>query len=66
MTSSEPARLLDINSPAGFDRFIAAAGRPAERLTLPPEPDEPPDFDLLAALAAEHGLELLGPPGALP
>jgi quercetin dioxygenase-like cupin family protein len=66
VTSSEPARVLDINSPAGFDRFIAAAGRPAERLALPPQNGGPPDFERLAALAAEHGIDILGPPGALP
>jgi hypothetical protein len=35
-------------------------------LTLPPLPDQPPDFERLAALAAEHGIEILRPPGALP
>ena len=66
VTSAESARVLDINSPAGFDRFVVAAGRPAEALTLPP-PDEPePDLEALIAVAAEHGLEVLGPPGTLP
>jgi mannose-6-phosphate isomerase-like protein (cupin superfamily) len=66
VTSTEPARVLDINSPAGFEEFIAAAGRPAERLTLPPVDEPPPDLEELATAAAEHGIELLGPPGALP
>jgi hypothetical protein len=35
VTSSEPARVLAINSPAGFERFVAEAGRSAESLTLP-------------------------------
>lgn len=35
VTSAGPARMLDINSPVGFDRFVAAAGDPAESLTLP-------------------------------
>ena len=59
-------RLVDVNSPAGFDRFVAGAGRPAEALALPPPAEEEPDFDRIAAAAAEHGIEVLGPPGALP
>jgi hypothetical protein len=58
--------VLDVNSPAGFERFVAAAGRPAETLTLPPPPESPPDLERLATVAAEHGIELLGPPGQLP
>ena len=42
------------------------AGRSGCRLrrsTLPPPPDGPPDFARLTALAAECGIEILGPPG---
>ena len=66
VTSTEPARVLDVNLPAGFERFIAAAGEPARNLELPPPPDEAPDFERLVALAAEHGLDIIGPPGELP
>jgi mannose-6-phosphate isomerase-like protein (cupin superfamily) len=66
IVSAQPARMLDVNSPAGFERFIAAAGQPAGGLTLPPPPNEPPDLERIAALANEHGLDILGPPGALP
>jgi quercetin dioxygenase-like cupin family protein len=66
VTSTHQARVLDINSPAGFERFVVAIGRPAESLTLPPPPDSPPDMEQIAAVAAEHDIELLGPPGALP
>jgi mannose-6-phosphate isomerase-like protein (cupin superfamily) len=66
VTSAGPARLLDVNAPAGFDDFVTAAGEPAVHLTLPP-PDRPlPDIEWLAALAADHDIELLGPPGSLP
>jgi quercetin dioxygenase-like cupin family protein len=65
VTSSEPARVLAISSPAGFERIFVETGRPAESLTLPP-PESPPDLERLAAIAAAHGMELLGPPGALP
>jgi quercetin dioxygenase-like cupin family protein len=66
VTSAEPARVLDINSPAGFDRFVAALGQPAGSLSLPPPSESPPDPERIAAVAAEHGIELLGSPGALP
>lgn len=66
ITSPDPARMLDINSPAGFDRFVAEAGEPAGELTLPPPPEEEPDFERVIAIAAAHELEILGPPGELP
>ena len=36
---------------------------PALSLTVPPPATEPPDFERLAATAAEYGIEILGPPG---
>ena len=66
VTSSAPARMIDVNSPAGFERFVAAAGEPAESLALPPPPTEPPDFEQLSSLAEAHGIDIVGPPGALP
>lgn len=66
VTSDGPARLLDVNAPAGFDEFVAAAGEPAAELTLPTPVEQAPDVARLAALAAEFGIEVLGPPGQLP
>jgi quercetin dioxygenase-like cupin family protein len=66
VTSSEPARVLAVSSPAGFERFVAEAGRAAESLTLPPSEEPSPDLERLAAIAAEHGIEMLGPPGTRP
>jgi len=60
---SERARFLLVAEPAGYQDFMRAAGEPATALTLPPPPAEPPDPATLAALAAEHGVEILGPPG---
>jgi quercetin dioxygenase-like cupin family protein len=60
---SDRARWL-ATSTDGFDRFVAAVGVPAEGNRLPDPAD--PDPQRLAAIAAEHRIDLLGPPGALP
>src|SRR5262249_848580 len=61
---SETARWLGIASPT-FERFVTAASTPAEALTLPLGPPAKSPEEL-GALAGEHGIEILGPPGALP
>jgi mannose-6-phosphate isomerase-like protein (cupin superfamily) len=60
VTSETPARILEVNSPAGFEDFIAAAGEPAEELTLPPAP---PDLSRAITLAPEYGINLVVGPG---
>jgi hypothetical protein len=54
-----PARMLLLNTPAGFERFTVEAGEPAKELTIPPT--EPPDMDKLMAIAAKYDIEILGP-----
>ncbi|MBS1679027.1 MAG: quercetin 2,3-dioxygenase [Actinobacteria bacterium] len=61
--SSEQARFVVVAEPAGFDRFVRAVGEPAPRLEIPPAATEPPDIAALTAIAAEHGIEITGPPG---
>jgi quercetin dioxygenase-like cupin family protein len=61
--SSEQARFLLVTEPAGFEKFMRALSEPAERLEIPPAPTAPPDMAALVGLAAEHGIEILGPPG---
>lgn len=59
-TSPEPARLLLVVSPAGFEQFFAeveqrfpeAAGMPAPEAAGP----------VLGELAAQYGLQIVGPP----
>jgi quercetin dioxygenase-like cupin family protein len=63
VVSSEQARFLLVAEPAGFERFVRQVGVPAERLEIPPEPTEPPDFEALAAAAAEYDMRIIGPPG---
>jgi quercetin dioxygenase-like cupin family protein len=54
-----PARVLLLNTPAGFEGFPVEAGEPAEELTLPPA--EQPDLERLAKIAATYDIEILGP-----
>jgi mannose-6-phosphate isomerase-like protein (cupin superfamily) len=65
VTSDEPARWLVVSSPAGFERFVRALGRSAERDELPVL-DGPPDVERLVAVAAEHGITFVGAPGTRP
>ncbi len=62
---SGPARLLFVLSPAGFEGLIREMGEPARSLSIPPQPEEPPDeaeMARLAAIGARYGGEILGPP----
>jgi mannose-6-phosphate isomerase-like protein (cupin superfamily) len=61
---SGPARLLFIFSPAGMEGFIRESSEPARSLSIPPQPETPPDeaeMEQLAAIAARYGGEILGP-----
>lgn len=55
-----PARLLQITTPAQFERFAADVGEPAAAPGLPPP--APPDVERLLAAAARYGVEILPPP----
>jgi len=58
--SQEPLRVLQITTPSGFEDFAAAAGEPAREHRLPdPGPVDPA---ALGHAAAQHAIELLGPP----
>jgi quercetin dioxygenase-like cupin family protein len=61
--TSAQARFLLVTEPAGFEGFMRAFSEPAQTRTLPPAATAPPDFERLAAVAAEYGVEILGPPG---
>jgi quercetin dioxygenase-like cupin family protein len=64
LVGDDGARMLVTSSTAEFDRFISAVGVPATEDRLP-DPVAP-DPQRLAAIAADYGIEILGPPGALP
>jgi oxalate decarboxylase/phosphoglucose isomerase-like protein (cupin superfamily) len=62
---SDTARWLAVVTPAGFDRFVEEVSEPAEADALPPE-GRPHDISRVNAAAARQGIEILGPPGAMP
>jgi hypothetical protein len=51
-----------VTEPAPFADFVRAMSEPAQTLTLPPASVQPPDPEQLTAVAAEYGIEILGPP----
>jgi quercetin dioxygenase-like cupin family protein len=60
-----PARLLFVLSPAGMEGAIREMGEPARSLSIPPQPEAPPDeaeMERLMAIGARYGAEILGPP----
>ena len=61
--TSEEARFLLAVEPAGLEDFIHELSEPAQSLTLPPASLQPPAMEAMMAAAAEHGIEILGPPG---
>lgn len=54
----QPARLIGINWPGGFHHLYA-------ELAAAFSNEGPPDFGAMAAAAARHGAEILGPPLAV-
>ena len=61
---SATARFLAITASGEFERFVRGCSRPAEHLA-PPEASGPPSpeaQEALAAAAAAHGVDIVGPP----
>jgi quercetin dioxygenase-like cupin family protein len=61
VVTSATARFLTLHSPAGFERFPAGVGEPAQALTLLP-PAGPPDFAALAEAATRYQITILAQP----
>jgi quercetin dioxygenase-like cupin family protein len=55
------ATVLAIYSPGGIDKFFVEVGEPALSRTLPPPSHEPPDFETIIRVAAQHGM-VIEPP----
>jgi quercetin dioxygenase-like cupin family protein len=63
LVTSAEARFLMVTDPAPFADFVRALSEPAQALTLPPASVQPPDVERMIAVAADYGMEVLGPPG---
>ncbi len=57
---SDEARVFQVTTPGQFDRFVAALGEPLPTPELP-EPGAI-DPERVARIAAEHDIQILGPP----
>jgi quercetin dioxygenase-like cupin family protein len=62
VTSVEARYLVGVE-PAGFDQFVRTLGEPAKSLSIPPPASGPPDIAYLTKVAADYGIQILGPPG---
>ena len=60
VVSPEPARMLQVTTPAQFEDFVKAVGSPMDRFELP-TPSEP-DIEALVRISADFGIEILGGP----
>ena len=63
MVTSDEARFLLVTEPGAFSGFLSAIAEPATERVIPPPATEPPDMERLGAVAAEYGIEIIGPPG---
>jgi quercetin dioxygenase-like cupin family protein len=52
------ARALVMQSPAGVEKFIEEAGKPATDRSVRPAPPEPSDLERIVAIALKHGIEV--------
>lgn len=57
---AEGTRLLEINTPGGFENFHIDAGEPATERRLP-DP-QPPDIEKLIRVGNHYGCQVIGPP----
>ena len=63
LVTSSQARLLLVAEPAGFEKSVRVLGQPAPARTVPPRSVQLPSPDLATSVAAQFGIEILGPPG---
>ena len=55
------ATVLVTYTPGGVDQFFTEVGEPAGTRTLPPPSNEPPDFERIVRVAADHGMDIALP-----
>ncbi len=63
--NTERAKALITITPAGLEHFFKRLSERARSNTLPPPPEEPPDFEAVADLMEEYGVKLSAPPAPL-
>jgi hypothetical protein len=63
VVNSAEARFLVVAEPAGFENFVRALGEPAQTRSIPSTTRQLADPTRMAAVAAEYGIEIIGPPG---
>ncbi len=63
LVSSETARFLLVTEPGDFSGFLRTLAQPADAAVIPPPATEPPDVAAMSRVAADYGIEILGPPG---
>ena len=60
--SADASLLLLLSPGSAHEQLFRAIGEPAGRREIPPPLSQPPDFAGLAATAAVHGTQVVGPP----
>ena len=60
------ATILAATSPAGFEEFIEAVGKPAATETVPTTPPSEDAVGRVSELAPAHDIEIVGPPPVEP
>lgn len=65
VVTSPQAQFLTLHTPAGFDKFMLAAGEPATAPDRMPPEELPLDPARLAAIAGSYNIEIVGPPPTL-
>lgn len=61
--SAGGGRFLTVTAHGDFERFVRAMGHPPERPGLPDQVAPTPELiQALTATAAQHGIEIIGPP----
>ncbi len=54
----KPARALVVQTPAGVERFIEEAGKPATDPSVRPAPPEMSELQRIVAIAQKHGIDV--------
>lgn len=62
LVADEQSVVLITTTPGGFDEFVTAVGEPTDDEVVPTEPPSEEAIGRVTNLAAEHNIEIVGPP----